>query len=110
MGRPDVVKTRDFRQNLRFSPKSEIFAEIRDFHRNPRFSPKSKIFVEIPFDFVTPAKVFFSVGGGLGGLAPPVKFGGVWGGFAPPAKFGGVWGGFAPPVSFIVVEFDVLRL
>ena len=37
----------DFRENPRFSRKSEIFTKIRDVHENPRFSRKSKIFAKI---------------------------------------------------------------
>ena len=42
------MKIKDFRENPRFSQKSEIFAKIRDFRKNPRFSRKSEIFAQIP--------------------------------------------------------------
>ena len=41
------AKIQDFRENPRFSRKSEIFAKIRDFRENPKFSRKSGIFAKI---------------------------------------------------------------
>ena len=42
-----VSPQKNFRENLRFSQKSKIFAKIQDFRKNPRFSENPEIFAKI---------------------------------------------------------------